>query len=644
MALVVFEEIIGLNNIHKARIDMGIALFDEYRVAVPLSDGATALQLIDYDGLPIEFTSHLSDALWKDTIDIYNKTSVHIVKLWDSDGDFATFSLHLADLIRTCSSLHLTVFRGITITDSGQTRYVSELVSKTLGFELELKGVGRLVPIENPARIFEFLNQPGFEDLLFVAGASPNLLGTHRNGYPQAPLFYFRDKKVYIPYHKLQIASSQCCWLIKLFRDSLGRLGVTLFVHDNYYLRLKSWIDSRSPKYVEYAPKVSILKARLPKPYFIEEIKPEGVSPIDAQHLTIRARGRLTNLLTYKKLTSLVVNDSFWLDVETISQLNHLISFSMIGIKVTDFNFLTRLDNLSHLCISQLPVAGVNELGKLTQLTSLEIVDVCVPTLEFVMKLKRLTTLIVHRVENVDTTIRALEKHSALQQLTCVDPEFSDLHPLRSVTLRRLELGNTAIAHLEPLRNKYELEVLDIQGTLIHDLEPIKGLFNLRELSIDNTEISDLGPLQKLPNLRKLHVMNCPLLHLDSLKEVKSLKFLSVSIQLNDPKRMTMPWATMGQLDQLEELWLSYSNIEHLELVRPLRKLRVLRIDNTSVVSLQTLIGFDKLEVLDVRGTPINDFSPLKNLPRLRKLIIDSDQEKAIVSENLASICYNSWY
>jgi len=67
--------------------------------------------------------------------------------------------------------------------------------------------------------------------------------------------------------------------------------------------------------------------------------------------------------------------------------------------------------------------------------------------------------------------------------------------------LRRLNLDNTQVSDLAPLRGLTGLQGLSLFSTQVNDLAPVQGLTGLQRLSLDGTQVLDLRPLQRLRRL-----------------------------------------------------------------------------------------------------------------------------------------------
>jgi Leucine-rich repeat (LRR) protein len=94
----------------------------------------------------------------------------------------------------------------------------------------------------------------------------------------------------------------------------------------------------------------------------------------------------------------------------------------------------------------------------------------------------------------------------ALRDLELSNTQVSDLDPLRGLTgLQTLWLGNnTQVSDLDPLRGLTGLQDLRLGNTQVSDLAPLRGLTGLDTLVLGNTQVSDLAPLRGLTGLRNL--------------------------------------------------------------------------------------------------------------------------------------------
>jgi len=169
------------------------------------------------------------------------------------------------------------------------------------------------------------------------------------------------------------------------------------------------------------------------------------------------------------------------------------------------------------------------------------------------------------------------EDYSKITELNLRDSEISDIEPLKGLSsLKMLDLSGTKVSNLELLKGLSGLEVLYLSGTQVSDLEPIKGFGSLKGLDLSNTHVSDLEPIKELSSLEGL--------------DLSSLK------------------------------------VSNLELIKGLSSLIWLGLSNTHVSDLEPIKGLSSLEELYLRNTKISDLEPLKGLGSLKELYIRHTQ------------------
>ena len=121
----------------------------------------------------------------------------------------------------------------------------------------------------------------------------------------------------------------------------------------------------------------------------------------------------------------------------------------------------------------------------------------------------------VARAMRTDPNRLTLEDLGTLEILNLSNTSVSDIEPIRHlVSLRELYLQNTLISNLRPLSGLDKLEKLDISHTTVADLAPLCELHNLRQVFASYTAIPDitcLGPLNNLENLEWLAIEGLPI-------------------------------------------------------------------------------------------------------------------------------------
>ena len=87
------------------------------------------------------------------------------------------------------------------------------------------------------------------------------------------------------------------------------------------------------------------------------------------------------------------------------------------------------------------------------------------------------------------------------------DTKVEDIEPLRDLSqLQVLSLDRTQVMDFEPLRELTRLQTLSLGSTQVSDLEPLRKLTQLWWLTLNGTQVSDLSPLRELTQLLRLHL------------------------------------------------------------------------------------------------------------------------------------------
>ncbi len=111
--------------------------------------------------------------------------------------------------------------------------------------------------------------------------------------------------------------------------------------------------------------------------------------------------------------------------------------------------------------------------------------------------------------ENWAQAAPLLGRLTALQSLDLFDTWVADLAPLKGLTaLQSLNLSRTKVADLAPLKGLTALQSLDLSDSGVADLAPLKGLTALQSLDLSDNGVADLAPLKGLTALRYLGLSN----------------------------------------------------------------------------------------------------------------------------------------
>lgn len=246
-----------------------------------------------------------------------------------------------------------------------------------------------------------------------------------------------------------------------------------------------------------------------------------------------------------------------------------------------------------------------------------------------------------------------------------------------------LELDDTAIVDLEPLRGWPRLKVVSLRKTRPLSLGPLCGVrvlsvgpadvdllsvlpeFSLLEdLTIDGGSLTDLRMLKYCPSLRSVSLRSASPLALTGIETLDRLDSLTLSttelmtnlsllseltslreLRINVTGSFDLDRVpALRQLERLEisgrhgcsfklqnverlslfvglkSLNLSTSDVNHVEWIESLRGLRAVNLAATDILDISPLGQVPELEVLDISETPLVDLSRLANLSGLRSL------------------------
>ncbi len=237
-----------------------------------------------------------------------------------------------------------------------------------------------------------------------------------------------------------------------------------------------------------------------------------------------------------------------------------------------------------------------------------------------------------------DTLIFDLNPLRVLRNLRTLGLSLSrttDLKPLEAlINLQKLDFSGTAIQDLRPIQDLVGLEILDLDVTRVDDLTYLQGLNKLKALSCGGTRVQDLSPLRKLSALVDLNFRDTavadlsPLLGLTSLEALncaetpitdwRPLQHLSTLKSLNVQDTGFFDLSLLQPLEALQELICSNTEISDLRPIQALSTLRSLLFDSTQITDLRPLSSLTKLERLSIWDTSVSDLSPIRDLPALK--------------------------
>ena len=210
---------------------------------------------------------------------------------------------------------------------------------------------------------------------------------------------------------------------------------------------------------------------------------------------------------------------------------------------------------------------------------------------------------------------------TGLRLLFLNDNPISDISLLKGLNLNRLQLNNTLVSDLSPVRSLTNLTHLVVQDTLVTDLSPVAGLINLRYITFTDGEgkISDISPLAGLINLRGINTWGNPISDLSPLAGLTKLE--GVDICGADLSDLT----PLAKLPNLEELYLASNGISNVSSLTGLTGLTRLGLHDNDISNISALAGLTNLKWLGLDRNDVSDVSPLVDLTSLTWLSVYSN-------------------
>ncbi|HEY9695988.1 MAG TPA: leucine-rich repeat domain-containing protein [Trichocoleus sp.] len=186
--------------------------------------------------------------------------------------------------------------------------------------------------------------------------------------------------------------------------------------------------------------------------------------------------------------------------------------------------------------------------------------------------------------------------------------------------LKILDLGETQISDVSPLKNLTQLTRLDLDETSVTDVSPLSELTQLKALYLFRDQVIDVSSLSRLTQLTLLHLSETQVTDLSALSELTQLTRLYLSgTQVTD-------LSALSGLTQLTRLHLSGTQVTDLSALSGLTQLTLLHLSRTQVTDLSALSELTQLTRLDLSGTQVTDLSALSGLTQLTRLYLSGTQ------------------
>lgn len=434
-----------------------------------------------------------------------------------------------------------------------------------------------------------------------------------RNNYSKRLDFSLLDLSGFAQLHTLEIDNEsnqyETIKLSQLPSDKLTRLALrTLNIDDKNTLKRFSNLQSLSLTYIYDLDSLSFLNS-IPN---LTALTLDNIEAADS-----------TAIETKTNLTTLVLNRT---QIEDFSFLEKFSELEKLGLSryysdaefdIADISGNTKLTSLS---LNNLSVDNAGELSTFTELQSLSLERLNLSSLSFLQAMQKLTSLKLDQLRNVND-LGWLSFTPSLTELYIHELDssadfsaLSELENMRNLTVYS-DYSNFA---LDTLSKMQALETLNLEVSLF-EASNEATLPNLKTLNVKSNRYSNMVNLANFPALesaellKEYHYSNeTKITTLDSLGINTSLKSLKLGgfTELEDITHVS-------QFENLETLFIDYSQATDISEVASLTKLKSLTLGNFSeFFRADMLASLNTLERLEIKSSAIycNDQELLKSL------------------------------
>ncbi len=183
------------------------------------------------------------------------------------------------------------------------------------------------------------------------------------------------------------------------------------------------------------------------------------------------------------------------------------------------------------------------------------------------------------------------------------------------------------ITNLDGLQHFTSLEKLDLQGNNITDIPPLKSLKSLKELNLCCNSLQSIEALGSLENLEKLNISWNGISDIGPLEKLTRLKELWLGsssmlapVAYNQNKISDV--SALKDMSDMEVLDLQELDIKDIDALKEMRKLKKLLLRGNEASDLASLQNLAELEYLDISGNNVQDINPLAEMTKLEYLYL----------------------
>ncbi|NOU20112.1 MAG: hypothetical protein HOO91_21355 [Bacteroidales bacterium] len=365
-----------------------------------------------------------------------------------------------------------------------------------------------------------------------------------------------------------------------------------------------------------------------------------------------------------KNLTVLDLRGNNLKDVSFLSELEGLKALYLSDSKILDYSFLKKFKKLSILCLRGNMLSDISFLKDLKELDTLYLTNNSqIKDYSFLKELKKLTKIYLNA--NDLTEISFLKELKWLTDIDLCNNKLSDISPLIEIdSLNSLYLGknnlnnvsflrklkglsglnlnfNKQIDDYSFLRDLEHLNFLDLKGNNLSDIRLLKGFKKLTALDLSFNNLKDVSFLKENKDLSMLYLRGNKLNDISFLKEFKGLTILSLSSNnlgdisfLRDHKKLISLDLSNNHLNDVSflkdnrgitSLDLSNNHLKDISFLKDNTEITSLSLGNNDLSDVSFLKELKGITSLDLRNNNLSDVSFLKELKGITSLYLSEN-------------------
>jgi len=205
---------------------------------------------------------------------------------------------------------------------------------------------------------------------------------------------------------------------------------------------------------------------------------------------------------------------------------------------------------------------------------------------------------------------------SDLSFLSLYQNQVADISPLADLPeLRILWLDYNEISDISALSGSSKLVGVYLKRNLIEDISPLAELSEVKILDLTYNEIEDVSPLADLTKLERLRLFGNTVDDLSPLAELT--KVFELTLGELAENAATVDLTPIWRMEKLSRLLISSIELPTLEPLRNHQYLTELNILRGGLADISAVSAMTKVRLLGLSGNPIEDISPLLDMPSL---------------------------